>query len=120
MTPGDMGGDGGDGGDGGGAGGMGGMGGGGDGMGGGGACAQTSHPSRSLHVREPHVDPKAQLAEDHVKALVPSSTLLGPVVPLYATPFTISLSKPLSVLKAVAPRSKPTARLVGVIVHDSR
>ena len=55
-----------------------------------------------------------------MKALLPSSTLLGPVVPLYATPFTISLSKPLSVLKAVAPRSKPTARLVGVIVHDSR
>ena len=35
-----------------------------------------------------------------MKALLPSSTLLGPVVPLYATPFTISLSKPLSVLKA--------------------
>eukprot|EP00964_Phaeocystis_antarctica_P080719 scaffold50429_cov51-Phaeocystis_antarctica.AAC.1 len=64
---------------------------GGDGGGGGGAaCAQTSHPAR---VTPP--------SEDHVKAL-PSSTLLGPIVPLYVAPFTISLSKPLSVLKVVA------------------
>ena len=62
---------GGDGGDGGGAG----------GMGGGAACAQTSHPTRFPLE-----------SEDHVKSPVPSSTLLGPVVPLYATPFTISLS----------------------------
>ena len=78
-----LGGDGGKGGDGGGNGGDGG----GDG---GGACAQTSHPAR---VTLP--------SEDHVKAL-PSNTLLGPVVPSYVAPFTISLSKPLSVLKAVA------------------
>ena len=62
------------------------------GNGGGAACAQTSHPARSKLV-----------SEDHVKAL-PSSTSLGPVVPLYATPFTISLSWLLSVLKAVALR----------------
>jgi len=30
-------------------------------------------------------------SEDHVKAL-PSNTLLGPTVPLYLTPFTVSLS----------------------------
>ena len=75
------------------------------GNGGGAACAQTSHPARSKLV-----------SEDHVKAL-PSSTSLGPVVPLYATPFTISLSWLLSVLKAVALRSQPTAGLSGVIVH---
>ena len=59
----------------------------------GGARAQTSHPAR---VTLP--------SEDHVKAL-PSNTLLGPTVPLYVAPFTISLSKPLSVLKAVALKS---------------
>ena len=47
--------------------------------------------------------------------------MLGPVddVPPYATPFTTSLSKEYSVLKVVALRSKPTAGLSGVIVHDS-
>jgi len=58
--------------------------------------------------------------DDHVKT--PSSTtLLGPVVPLYVTPFTISWLgcwSLLSVLKSVALRSWPTAKLVGVIVHD--
>ena len=59
------------------------------------------------------------VSDDHVKALLLSTTLLGPVFPLYSTPFTISLSWPLSVRKpAVALRSWPTARLVGVIVHD--
>jgi len=53
---------------------------------------------------------------DHVKALL-STTSLGPVVPLYSTPFTISLSS-LSVSKTVALRSWPIAKLVGVIVHD--
>ena len=52
----------------------------GSGGGGGGARAQTSHPAR---VTLP--------SEDHVKAL-PSNTLLGPVVPSYLAPFTISLS----------------------------
>ena len=61
-------------------GGGGGGGGSGEGGGGGGACAQTSHPAR---VTLP--------SEDHVKAL-PSNTLLGPVVPSYLAPFTISLS----------------------------
>ena len=57
--------------------------------------AQTSHP---VVVTLP--------SEDHVKALrLPSNTLLGPVVPLYVTPFTISLSQPLSVLKTVALKS---------------
>jgi len=50
------------------------------GEGGGVACAQTSHPVRVTVA-----------SEDHVKAL-PSNTLLGPVVPLYGTPFTISSS----------------------------
>jgi len=55
--------------------------------------------------------------DNHVKALA-STTPLGPVVPLYATPFTVSLSQPLSVLKpTVALRSWPTARRVSVIVH---
>ena len=95
MTPGDMGGEDGDRGANGGAGGAGGVG------------RQTSHPASF-----------ALLSEDHVKALLPSGTLLGPVVPLYVTPFTISLSKDNSVLKAVALRRKPTAGLSGVIVHD--
>ena len=60
---------------------------------GGAACAQTSHPARVTLT-----------SEDHVKAL-PSNALLGPIVPLYVAPFTISLSKPLSVLKAVALKS---------------
>ena len=67
---------GGEGGDGGGGGGDGGDG----GDGGGAACAQTSHPARVTLT-----------SEDHVKAL-PSNTLLGPVVPLYVAPFTISMS----------------------------
>ena len=46
------------------------------------ACAQTSHPVPSNQKLS---------SEDHVKAL-PSNTLLGPVVPLYVAPFTISLS----------------------------
>jgi hypothetical protein len=72
-----------------------------------GAAAQTSHPVLGL-----------VLSDSHVKAL-PSTTLLGPDVPLYSRPFTISLSQPLSVLKPAVPlRSWPTARLVGVIVHD--
>jgi hypothetical protein len=71
-------------------------------------AAQTSHP---LLV--------TLLSDDHVKALLPSTTLLGPVVPLYSSPFTVSLSQQASVLKsAVALRSWPAARLVGVIVHD--
>ena len=74
----------------------------------GGVSRQSSHPAR---LKPP--------PEAHVKALVPSSTLLGPIVPLYVTPFTISLAQPLLVLKAVALRSKPTAGLSGVIVHDS-
>ena len=78
------------------------------GCGGGAACAQTTHPA-----------PVTLPSEDHVKAL-PSNTLLGPIVPLYVAPFTISLSWPLSVLKAVALKSLPKARLVGVIVHDWR
>ena len=91
---------------------MGGGGGGAGGMGGGAACAQTSHPARFISS-----------SEDHVKALLSSSTLLGPVVPLYVpplyvTPFTTSLSQRYSVSKAVALRSKPTAGLLGVIVHD--
>jgi hypothetical protein len=70
-------------------------------------AAQTSHPAR---VPLP--------SDDHVKAL-PSTTSLGPVVPSYSTPFTVSLSQLASVLKpAVALRSWPAARLVGVIVHD--
>ena len=106
------GGAGGEGGSGGSAGGEGGGGGGGGdggddgGCGGGAACAQTSHPALVT-----------MLSEDHVKAL-PSNTLLGPSVPLYVAPFTISSSQPLSVLKAVALKSWPTARLIGVIVHD--
>ena len=75
------GGGGGDGGDGGGCGG---------GEGGGASCAQTSHsPARML------------LIEDHVKEALPSNTLLGPIVPRYVAPFTISFSHIL-VLKAVA------------------
>ena len=103
------GGDGGDGGGDGGGGGGGGDGGdGGDGGGGGGAsCAQTAHPAR---VTLP--------SEDHVKEALPSNSLLGPIVPLYVAPFTISLSQQLSVLKAVALRSQPTAGLSGVIVHS--
>ena len=50
------------------------------GSGGGAACAQTSHPARLL-----------PLSDAHVKALL-SSTPTGPVVPLYVTPLTISLS----------------------------
>ena len=69
-------------------------------------AAQTSHPAKLIPP-----------SEDHEKAL-PSTSPLGPVVPLYVALFTISWSKPLSVLKAVALRSWPTARLVGVIVHD--
>ena len=90
---------GGGGGDCGGEGGMGGEGGEGDGgggsggIGGGGACAQTAHPA-----------PVTLRSEDHVKALL-GNTLLGPIVPLYVTPFTISLSQQLSVLKAVALKS---------------
>jgi hypothetical protein len=61
---------------------------------GGAACAQTSHP---LRVTLP--------SEDHVKEALPSNASLGPVVPSYVTPFTISLSKPLSVVKAVALKS---------------
>jgi len=69
-----------------------------------GGAAQTSHPTPML------------IPDDQVKA--PSSnTSLGPVVPLYATPFTIS-SPALSVSKLVALSSWPTAKLVGVIVHD--
>ena len=64
----------------GGEGGEGGEGGGEGGIGGGAACAQTSHPARV-----------AVESEDHVKAL-PSNTLMGPIVPLYLAPFTISLS----------------------------
>ena len=60
---------------------------------GGDGCAQTTHPA-----------PVTLPSEDHVKAL-PSNTLLGPVVPSYVAPFTISLSKPVSVLKAVALKS---------------
>ena len=48
---------------------------------GGAACAQTSHPVRVT-----------LLSEDHVKEALPSNTLLGPIVPLYVAPFTISLS----------------------------
>ena len=56
----------------------------GGGKGGGGAgFAQTSHP---LRVVLP--------SDAHVKAL-PSTTPLGPVAPLYVTPFTISLSQAL-------------------------
>ena len=77
------GGDGGDGGD-----------GGGGGVGGGAACAQTAHPAR---VTLP--------SEDHVKEALPCNTLLGPIVPLYVAPFTISLSQQLSVSKAVALKS---------------
>ena len=79
----------------------------------GGVSRHSSHPAR---FQPP--------SEDHVKALVPSNTLLGhsppptTVVPLYFTPFTISSSRYLSVLKAIALRSKPTAELSGVIVHD--
>ena len=69
--------------------------------------AQTSHPVRVTLV-----------SEDHVMEALPSNTLLGPTVPSYVAPFTISLSNPLSVLKAVALKCLPTARLVGVIVHD--
>ena len=70
---------------------------GGDGGGGGGAaCAQTSHPA-----------PVTLPSEVHVKAFTAlrSNTLLGPIVPVYVAPFTISLSQPLSVLKAVALKS---------------
>ena len=56
-------------------------------------------------------------SEYQVKGALPSNTLLGPFVPLYVAPFTISSSYPLSVLKAVALRSKPT-EVLGVIVHD--
>ena len=69
--------DGGGGGSGGGEGGEGGEG----GCSGGAACAQTSHPVR-VTLR----------SEDHVKEALPSNTLLGPIVPLYVAPFTISLS----------------------------
>ena len=72
-----------------------------------GGAAQTSHPGELT-----------LLSDDHVKEALPSTSPLGPVVPLYVALFTISWSKPLSVLKAVALRSWPTARLVGVIVHD--
>ena len=75
------------------------------GSGGDASCAQTSHPA-SLKPE----------SDDHEKAL-PSGTMLGPVVPLYVSPFTISLSQQLSVVKAVALRSQPTAGLSGVIVH---
>ena len=98
-------------------------GGGSDGVGGGdaggAACAQTSHPAFRLILGPPPPCHVKVPIEDHVKALVPSSTLLGPVVWEYATAFTTSLSKEFSVLKAVALRSKPTAGLSGVIVHDS-
>ena len=73
---GEGGGDGGDGGDGGGEGGDGGDG----GIGGVAECAQTAHPV-----------PVTYPSENHVKAL-PSNTLLGPIVPLYVAPFTISSS----------------------------
>ena len=64
------------------------------GGGGGASCAQTAHPGKvSLS------------SEDHVKEALPSNTLLGPIVPLYVAPFTISLSQQLSVLKAVALKS---------------
>jgi len=53
-----------------------------------------------------------------VKEALLRNTLLGPIVPLYVVPFTTSLSQQLSVLKAVALKCGPTARLVGVIVHD--
>ena len=86
-------GSGGGGGDNGGGGGDGGDGGGDGGSGGGAACAQTSHLARVILP-----------SEDHVKAL-PSNTLLGPIVPLYVAPFTISLSQQLSVSKAVALKS---------------
>ena len=56
-------------------------------------AAQTSHPLAWVFP-----------SDNHVKALLPSTTPLGPVVPLYVTPFTISLSWLLSVLKAVALR----------------
>ena len=52
-----------------------------------------------------------------MKRALPSNTLLGPFVPLYVAPLKISSSYPLSVLKAVALRSKPT-EVSGVIVHD--
>ena len=45
-----------------------------------------------------------ELSEDHVKALL-SKTLLGPIVPLYPTPFTTTLSQQRSVLKSVALKS---------------
>ena len=54
---------------------------GGGGIGGGAGCAQTAHPA-----------PVTLPSEDHVKEALPSSTLLGPIVPLYVAPFTISLS----------------------------
>ena len=73
----------------------------------GGACAQTFHPALLTLP-----------SDDHVKEALPSTSPLGEVVPLYVAPFTISVSQQLSVLKAVALRNWPTARLVGVIVHD--
>ena len=110
---------------GGGAGGGVGGGGGSDGVGGGdaggAACAQTSHPAFRLILGPPPPCHVKVPIEDHVKALVPSSTLLGPVKPLYDTPFTTSMSQLIwvqQVSKAVALRSQPTAGLPGVIVHD--
>ena len=85
--------------------------------------ARHSHPLRDARHAAGQVLGQVLVGVGvRVGVRVSSTTSLGPLLrpsPLYATPFTWSLSQQDSVRKAVALSRRPTARLVGVIEHDA-